>query len=150
MHRNIKKEMLAAKKISITVIVFGGFLALISGILFVNRDVLHIFPRMDIAWIGFSQCPLFYSSAVYSYCSSQVKVRTWIDETDEMEIEISGKISIVGYAIQTILLGIAFFLLTFTGYLNMVSGFSIIAVILISGVASCIYGLYLRRHYANK
>lgn len=150
MHRNIKKEMLAAKKISITVIVFGAFLALISGILFVKRDVLHIFPRMDIAWIGFFiiSVILLVSGVCILFIASQR--RTWIDGTEEMEIEISGKISIVGYAIQTILLGIAFFLLTFTGYLNMVSGFSIIAVILISSVASCIYGLYLRRHYANK
>ncbi len=51
----------------------------------------------------------------------------------------------VGYFIQTVLLGIVFFLLTFMGYLNKASGFSIIGVILISGIVSWIYDLYLRK-----
>ncbi|CRW10570.1 membrane protein [Streptococcus equi subsp. equi] len=51
----------------------------------------------------------------------------------------------VGYVIQTTLLGIVFFLLVFMGYLNKVSGFSIIGVVLISGIVSWIYHLYLRK-----
>lgn len=71
--------------------------------------------------------------------------REWINKTDEMEMVISGKISMVGYVIQTTLLGIVFFLLVFMGYLNKVSGFSIIGVVLISGIVSWIYHLYLRK-----
>ncbi|MCI5697594.1 MAG: hypothetical protein MR269_00965, partial [Clostridiales bacterium] len=64
---------------------------------------------------------------------------------DERELLITAKARMVGYFIQTVLLGIVFFLLTFMGYLNKASGFSIIGVILISGIVSWIYDLYLRK-----
>lgn len=51
----------------------------------------------------------------------------------------------VEYVVQTTPLRIVVFILTFKGYLNKVSGFSIITMMLISGIVSWIYHLYLRK-----
>lgn len=144
MDRNIKNEMASGKKTAIAIMAIGILFALAGVLLYVKKDIWHIFPRMDIAWIGFCVVAviLFFSGIALLFISSNKQA--WIDETDEMETAIAGKISMVGYAVQTTLLGIAFFLLTFMGYLNKASGFSIIAVILISGIILWIYALYLR------
>lgn len=145
MKRNINKEMIMAKKLAIVVFATGIAFVLISGILFFKKDVLQIFPRMDIAWIGFLVVAIILCVSGICIFSISSKKQEWINETDERELLITAKAHMVGYFIQTVLLGIVFFLLTFMGYLNKASGFSIIGVILISGIVSWIYNLYLRK-----
>ncbi|WP_231187399.1 hypothetical protein [Streptococcus equi] len=145
MKRNIKKEMVMARKLAIIVIATGILFALIACILFFKKDILQVFPRMDIAWVGFLVVAiLLFVSGIWVFSISGKK-QDWINETDEREFLIRAKANMVGYVIQTTLLGIVFFLLVFMGYLNKVSGFSIIGVILISGIVSWIYHLYLRK-----
>ncbi|QTZ56900.1 hypothetical protein [Streptococcus equi] len=145
MKRNIKKEMVMARKLAIIVIATGILFALIACILFFKKDILQVFPRMDIAWVGFLVVAiLLFVSGIWVFSISGKK-QDWINETDEREFLIRAKANMVGYVTQTTLLGIVFFLLVFMGYLNKVSGFSIIGVILISGIVSWIYHLYLRK-----
>lgn len=145
MKRNIKKEMVMARKLAIIVIATGILFALIACILFFKKDILQVFPRMDIAWVGFLVVAiLLFVSGIWVFSISGKK-QDWINETDEREFLIRVKANMVGYVTQTTLLGIVFFLLVFMGYLNKVSGSSIIGVILISGIVSWIYHLYLRK-----
>lgn len=145
MKNKIEYEMKIGKKVAVLFICIGALFALLGGILFAKKDILQIFPRMDIAWIGFSVVAFILCvSGVYLFSISGKK-QEWINETDERELLITAKAHMVGYFIQTVLLGIVFFLLTFMGYLNKASGFSIIGVILISGIVSWIYNLYLRK-----
>ncbi|WP_231144989.1 hypothetical protein [Streptococcus equi] len=145
MKRNIKKEMVMARKLAIIVIATGILFALIACILFFKKDILQVFPRMDIAWVGFLVVAiLLFVSGIWVFSISGKK-QDWINETDEREFLIRAKANMVGYVTQTTLLGIVFFLLVFMGYLNKVSGFSIIGVILISDIVSWIYHLYLRK-----
>ncbi|HGO5803059.1 hypothetical protein [Streptococcus equi] len=145
MKRNIKKEMVMARKLAIIVIAIGILFALIACILFFKKDILQVFPRMDIAWVGFLVVAILLCVSGIWVFSISGKKQDWINETDERESLITAKANMVGYVIQTTLLGIVFFLLVFMGYLNKVSGFSIIGVILISGIVSWIYHLYLRK-----
>ncbi|WP_228274887.1 hypothetical protein [Streptococcus equi] len=145
MKRNIKKEMVMARKLAIIVIATGILFALIACILFFKKDILQVFPRMDIAWVGFLVVAILLCVSGIWVFSISGKKQDWINETDERESLITAKANMVGYVIQTTLLGIVFFLLVFMGYLNKVSGFSIIGVILISGIVSWIYHLYLRK-----
>lgn len=141
MKRNIKKEMVMARKLAIIVIATGILFALIACILFFKKDILQVFPRMDIAWVGFLVVAILLCVSGIWVFSISGKKQDWINETDERESLITAKANMVGYVIQTTLLGIVFFL----GYLNKVSGFSIIGVVLISGIVSWIYHLYLRK-----
>lgn len=146
MKRNIKKEMVMARKLAIIVIATGILFALIACILFFKKDILQVFPRMDIAWVGFLVVAILLCVSGIWVFSISGKKQDWINETDERESLITAKANMVGYVIQTTLLGIVFFfLLVFMGYLNKVSGFSIIGVVLISGIVSWIYHLYLRK-----
>ncbi|MGF3112971.1 hypothetical protein [Facklamia sp. P9177] len=145
MKRDIKKEMILAKKLSILVIIIGIFFALSAGILFIKKDVLKVFPRMDIAWIGFFVVALILCIGGIGVLFATGDKQKWINETDERERLITAASFMIGYSIQTSLLGMVFFLLTFAGYLNKVSAFSILAVILISGIVAGIYNLYLRK-----
>ncbi|WP_237699429.1 hypothetical protein [Streptococcus equi] len=145
MKRNIKKEMVMARKLAIIVIAIGILFALIACILFFKKDILQVFPRMDIAWVGFLVVAILLCVSGIWVFSISGKKQDWINETDERESLITAKANMVGYVIQTTLLGIVFFLLVFMGYLNKVSGFSIIGVVLISGIVSWIYHLYLRK-----
>lgn len=145
MKRNIKKEMVMARKLAIIVIATGIIFALIACILFFKKDILQVFPRMDIAWVGFLVVAILLCVSGIWVFSISGKKQDWINETDERESLITAKANMVGYVIQTTLLGIVFFLLVFMGYLNKVSGFSIIGVVLISGIVSWIYHLYLRK-----
>lgn len=145
MKKNINKEMIVAKKLAIVVIATGILFALLAVILFFQKEILQVFPRMDIAWIGFLVVAIILCASGICIFSISGKKQEWINETDEREIIIAAKASMVGYLIQTTLLGIVFFLLVFMGYLNKASGFSIIGVILISGIVSWIYNLYLRK-----
>ncbi|HEL0422880.1 TPA: hypothetical protein TUM42_001953 [Streptococcus equi subsp. zooepidemicus] len=134
-----------ARKLAIIVIAIGILFALIACILFFKKDILQVFPRMDIAWVGFLVVAILLCVSGIWVFSISGKKQDWINETDERESLITAKANMVGYVIQTTLLGIVFFLLVFMGYLNKVSGFSIIGVILISGIVSWIYHLYLRK-----
>lgn len=145
MKRNINKEMIMAKKLAIVVIATGLPFVLIAGILFFKKNILQIFPRMDIAWIGFLVVAIILCVSGICMLSISSKKQEWINETDERESLITAKAYMVGYIIQTTLLGIVFFLLVFMGYLNKVSAFSIIGVTLVGGIASWIYNLYLRK-----
>ncbi|HEK9712206.1 TPA: hypothetical protein SVB57_002058, partial [Streptococcus equi subsp. equi] len=132
-----------ARKLAIIVIATGILFALIACILFFKKDILQVFPRMDIAWVGFLVVAILLCVSGIWVFSISGKKQDWINETDERESLITAKANMVGYVIQTTLLGIVFFLLVFMGYLNKVSGFSIIGVVLISGIVSWIYHLYL-------
>ena len=146
MKRNIKNEMKIAKKSAILLMLIGIIMVLIGIVFFVNRDILQLVPRMDIAWMGFVVvASLCLISGISLFISSN-KERDWINETDEREISIMAHSSLVGFLVQTILLVMMFFILTFMGFLNKVSGFSILAIIIISGTASGAYNLYLRKH----
>ncbi|MGF0096689.1 hypothetical protein ACQRC6_09630 [Peptoniphilus sp. SGI.035] len=145
MKRNINKEMIMAKKLATVVIATGVLFVLIAGILFFKKDILQMFPRMDIAWIGFLIVAIILCVSGIGIFSISSKKQEWINETDERESLITAKAYMVGYIIQTTLLGIVFFLLAFMGYLNKASGFSIIGIILVSGIVSWIYNLYLRK-----
>ncbi|HEL0163959.1 TPA: hypothetical protein TUO09_002075 [Streptococcus equi subsp. zooepidemicus] len=134
-----------ARKLAIIVIAIGILFALIACILFFKKDILQVFPRMDIAWVGFLVVAILLCVSGIWVFSISGKKQDWINETDERESLITAKANMVGYVIQTTLLGIVFFLLVFMGYLNKVSGFSIIGVVLISGIVSWIYHLYLRK-----
>ncbi|HEL1204175.1 TPA: hypothetical protein TVL39_001624 [Streptococcus equi subsp. zooepidemicus] len=135
-----------ARKLAIIVIATGILFALIACILFFKKDILQVFPRMDIAWVGFLVVAILLCVSGIWVFSISGKKQDWINETDERESLITAKANMVGYVIQTTLLGIVFFfLLVFMGYLNKVSGFSIIGVVLISGIVSWIYHLYLRK-----
>ncbi len=145
MKNKMEHEMKIGKKAGILCICIGVLFALLGVILFAKKDVLRIFPRMDIAWIGFSVVAFILCvSGIYIFLISGNK-QEWINETDERELLITAKACMVGYFVQTVLLGIVFFLLTFMGYLNKASGFSMLGVILISGIVSWIYDLYLRK-----
>lgn len=145
MKNKMEHEMKIGKKAGILCICIGVLFALLGVILFTKKDVLRIFPRMDIAWIGFSVVAFILCvSGIYIFLISGNK-QEWINETDERELLITAKACMVGYFVQTVLLGIVFFLLTFMGYLNKASGFSMLGVILISGIVSWIYDLYLRK-----
>lgn len=146
MKRNIKNEMMIAKNAAISIIVIGIILGLISVVLFVEKDILQIFPRMDIAWIGFSIVAFILCASGAYILSISRKKQGWINSTDEMEVALTAQSSTAGYLVQSSLLGIVFFLLTFMGYLNKVSAFSIIAIILISGIVSWAYRSYLQKH----
>lgn len=146
MKRNIKNEMKIAKKSAILLMLIGIIMVLIGIVFFVNRDILQLVPRMDIAWMGFAVvASLCLISGISLFISSN-KEREWINETDEREISIMAHSSLVGFLVQTILLVMMFFILTFMGFLNKVSGFTIIAIIIISRTASGAYNLYLRKH----
>lgn len=54
MKNKIEYEMKIGKKVAVLFICIGVLFALLGGILFAKKDILQIFPRMDIAWIGFS------------------------------------------------------------------------------------------------
>lgn len=146
MNRNVKKEVVIAKRASIIMMLITLLFTLISMVLFIKKDVLKVFPRMDIAWIGFAivSFMLFLLGLLLFHISRNEN--NWISETDERKIYIESISSMIGYLLQTILLGISFFLLTFMGYLNKTSGFTIVAIILISGLVTWGYGLYLRKH----
>lgn len=145
MKRNIKQEMSIAKRLSIIFIAIGTLFALTAGILFIKKDILQIFPRMDIAWVGFLLVSIILCVSGICIFSISNNKQVWINETDERESLITSKAYMVGYVIQTTLLGIVFFLLLFMGYLNKASGFSIIGIILLSNIISWIYNIYLRK-----
>lgn len=145
MKKNIENEMRIAKKIGIVFICIGVLFASLGVILFVKKNILQTFPRMDIAWIGFLIVAIIWCISGIALFNISRKKQEWINETDERETLITAKASMLGYFIQTILFGVIFFLLAFMGYLNKASGFSIIGVILISGIVSWIYNLYLRK-----
>ena len=146
MKRNIKNEMKVAKKSAILMMLIGIIMALTGIVFFVNRDILQLVPRMDIAWMGFVVVATLCLISGISLFISSNKERDWINETDEREISIMAHSSLVGFLVQTILLVMMFFILTFMGFLNKVSGFSILAIMIISGTASGAYNLYLRKH----
>lgn len=115
MKRNIKKEMVMARKLAIIVIATGILFALIACILFFKKDILQVFPRMDIAWVGFLVVAILLCVSGIWVFSISGKKQDWINETDERESLITAKANMVGYVIQTTLLGIVFFLLVFYG-----------------------------------
>lgn len=146
MKRNIKNEMKIAKKSAILMMLIGIMMAFFGILFFVNRDTLQLVPRMDIAWMGFLVVATLCLISGISLFISSIKEREWINETDEREISIMAHSSLVGYLVQTILLVMMFFILTFMGFLNKVSDFSILAIIIISGITSGAYNLYLRKN----
>ena len=107
MKRNIEKDDYG-KKLAIVIIATGVLFALIAGILFLKKGSLQMFPRMDIVWIEFLIVAIILCVSGISIFSISSKKQEWINETDEREYLITAKTYMVGYIIQTTLLGIVF------------------------------------------
>ncbi|MDO5717225.1 MAG: hypothetical protein Q4Q17_05440 [Tissierellia bacterium] len=146
MRRNIKKEMELARKAALAIIGVSVIFAVLGLWLLLKRNSLAIFPRMDIAWIGFFIVSIILGLWGVSLLIAGNKKQEWIDETDEMKSAIAAEASSLAYLVQSVLLGIGFFLLTFMGYLNKVSGFSIAAILCISNLISFFYSRHLHKN----
>lgn len=145
MSRKIEAEIRTVRKIAFFILAVGIVFAIISILLFINKNSWTLFPRMDIAWIGFLISSIILCLASFNLAISTSNKQKWIDETDEREMLIATHSAMVGYLIQTTLLGMGVFLLIFMGYLNKVTAFSIFAIIIISGFLSWLYKLFLER-----
>ena len=68
-----------------------------------------------------------------------------IEENDERNIAIGNAAMALGFKVMTTLLVLVLFALIFTGYMNEVSCFSVIAVVAVSQVATVLYTWYLNK-----
>lgn len=145
MDRNIEQEMKSTRILAVAIITTAILFGLIGLLLFIQKDSWELFPRMDIAWIGFILDGTLLCVMGIFLLLPTTKKQTWIEETDERKTLLAAHSCMVGYAVQTFLLGITTFLLIFMGYLNRVAGFSIIGIIIVSNVISSLYGRYLEK-----
>lgn len=141
MEEKLRKEVKLIKKLAVTFIILGLGFAFLSLIFFLKRNSLDIVERSDIAWIGILIVSIYLTLIgihFYTYDSESLK-------RDDEDTYIYQNSSTLAYMVQTNLLGIAFFLLTFMGYLNKVSAFTLAGIIIISSLVSFLYSSYLRK-----
>lgn len=125
----------------------GIFFIVTAIVLFISDgEIAGIhFPRADISHVGFALVGAIYLiGAAGMFVVTQDK-KALIEENDERSKTIEAKSGIIAFGVQTFLLFTAIFLLVFTGYLNVVSASSFIAIFLISIVVFFISQVYLSK-----
>lgn len=121
-----------------------------AGVIFIAMAILLLlsegnftrFPRADISHVGFAVVGTIYLiSAIGMFMVTRDK-KAMIEENDERSKIIEAKSGIIAFGVQTLLLFTGLFLLIFTGYLNVVSAFCLIAILLISITVFIIAQIY--------
>lgn len=124
----------------------GGLLFIaFAVVLFLSKESLVQFPRADIAPVGFALVGIIYLICGIGMLVVIQDKKAFIEENDERSKTIEAKAGTVAYAVQTLLLFTGLFLMIFTGYLNVVSAFSLIVILVISVITFAAAQIYYGR-----
>lgn len=136
--KTIRKMMLALSCAGLLFIAFAI-------VLFVSKESFVQFPRADIAPVGFALVGFIYLICALGMFVVIQDKKALIEENDERSKTIEAKAGTVAYAVQTLLLFTGLFLMIFTGYLNVVSAFSLIVILVISVITFAAAQIYYGR-----
>ena len=127
---NKTKKML--RKMALLLACGGGLLIAAAIVFFLTKGRFAEFPRPDLAPVGFTIAGVIYvigAAGVYLVTQDQSALT---EEHDERAKTIEAKSGMIGFGVQTLLLFTGIILLIFTGYLNVVSAFCLLAVHIVS------------------
>lgn len=127
---NKKKKMI--KKAAGLLACVGILFIVFAIVLFLSKGNLIKFPRTDIAPVGFIIAGIIYLIGAVGMLLITGDKKMLIEENDERSKTIEARSGLISFLVQTILLFTIIFLLIFTGYLNTVSAFCLIFILVIS------------------
>lgn len=135
------------KKYYISFLILGILFLSIMGLMIAfGGNVLGIdFPRNDIVHIGFGFVGFMYLMISFTIWYMSKDKQTVIEDKDERNNLIVSMASSVAYLFQNLLLLTAMFLMTFMGYMNKVSMFTLCTIFVLSFLVFLISRLYYSR-----
>lgn len=133
----MKKKIFWIELLAGVLILLGGVITYWTGI----NDRLPV-PRPDLVIYGTSLVGSLLILCSLEFLGKKTRTQE-IAENDERNVAIRNASMAFGFQIMTLLLGLGLFLLIFSGYMNKVSCFGTIAVLLVSRLAVTFYAGYL-------